>query len=187
MLPDIANRLNNLSKALESVIVPAIPDDNPFAREQAALMLGHLKMISEQWDFAYLYERGSYSNMLELAERLHRAAEGGPSTLAAGENARTLLAQSPEFMPLTVNGVNGLTTALGKRVDDLIRAAYVDGSEVFRAAVFREVLSYNRLQATRERTWFKSNGLDPDSKDLGGLADMLLEEKFQLMDSDSRN
>lgn len=180
MLPDITNRLNNLTKALETVIVPAIPGDNPFAHEQAALMLGHLKMLAEQWDGAYLYERGSLHNMRELARRLAAIAAGGPASEGAAERAGVALGAVPAELPLTVNGVNALTIALGKAVDDLICAAYADGSDAFRRGLFKAVLQYNTLQATRERIWFKSNGLDPDGRDLGDFQEMLHGQAYLL-------
>lgn len=178
MLPDISNRINNLSKALETVIMPAIPTDNSFAAEQAALMLGHLKMLDQQWDFAYLYEKGSFDNMLELATRLQQLAMGGTESKGAAAQIGALLASLPEILPLTVNTVNDLTKSLGAAVDKLIAAAYKDGSAEFKVAMLNSVLDYNHIQCTRERTWFKANNLDPDVRDLPSMDEMLSSEKF---------
>jgi len=177
MLPDISNRINNLSKALETVIIPAIPADNRLATEQAALMLGHLKMLDQQWDFAYLYEKGSFDNMLALASKLSQIAEGGGESQMAAVQIRTLATQ-PDMLPLTVNTVNNLSVGLGKAVDKLITAAYKDGSVKFKIAMLSSVLDYNHIQSARERTWFKANNLDPDVRDLPSMDEMLNSEKF---------
>ena len=55
MLPDISIRINNLIKAMEKTIAPAIDPDNGLAKEQAALVVSHLRMLDQQWDTAYLY------------------------------------------------------------------------------------------------------------------------------------
>ncbi|POP53302.1 hypothetical protein [Zhongshania marina] len=178
MLPDISNRINNLSKALETVIMPAIPTENSFAAEQAALMLGHLKMLDQQWDFAYLYEKGSFDNMLALAARLEQLALGGSESKAAAVQLGALLASLPEILPLTVNTVNDLTKSLGVAVDKLIVAAYKDGSAEFKAAMLNSILDYNHIQCTRERTWFKANNLDPDVRGLPSMDEMLNSKEF---------
>jgi len=178
MLPDISNRINNLSKALETVIIPAIPADNSFATEQAALMLGHLKMLDQQWDFAYLYEKGSFDNILALASKLSQLAEGGGESQIAAVQTRSLIAAQPDMLPLTVNAINELTIALGKAVDKLIAAAYKDGSSAFKTAMLSSILDYNHIQSARERTWFKANNLDPDVRDLPSMEEMLNSEKY---------
>ncbi|GAB3369751.1 hypothetical protein NCG89_08925 [Spongiibacter taiwanensis] len=182
MLPDIANRLSNLSKALETVIVPAIPDDNPFAKEQAALMLGHLAMLSEQWDAVYLYERGSLHNMTALARRLIACTDGLPAS-AALDRLAALLQDQPECLPLTASGLNAITKEVGTAVDQLIEVAFSEAGQHYRDCVTSQVLQYNRLQATRERIWFRRHGMDPDEKELGTLEEMLHTTKY-LLDGD---
>jgi hypothetical protein len=173
MLPDISNRISNLSKALEGVIIPAIGEGESFAAEQAALMLGHLKMLDQQWDKAYLYEKGSFDNMVALASTLSHYAEGGQQSQLSNKTLVDLLANLPDILPLTVSAISTLIADLGHAVDALIRAAYSDGSPEFKAALFTTVLDYNRCQSARERTWFKSNNLDPDVRDLPDMDDML--------------
>lgn len=173
MLPDITTRINNLGKALESVIIPAIGEDESFAAEQAALMLGHLKILNEQWDNAYLYEKGSFDNMAALARTLVNLAKGGSHNLTKAQHLAHALTELPCDLPLTVTGVSKLTAQLGQAIDELVRSAYADGSTEFKSAMFKEILNYNHCQSTRERTWFKSNNLDPDVRDLPDMDEML--------------
>lgn len=43
MLPNITLRIENLIKAMETIVIPAVDPDNDLATEQAQLIIGHLK------------------------------------------------------------------------------------------------------------------------------------------------
>jgi hypothetical protein len=180
MLPDFTIRLNNLIKAMEKTIIPAIDCQNGMAQEQAALVIGHLNVLKEQIDGAYLYECGSYRNMQALAANLLRAMDGGTATQAAASALNTLLCNQPEQLPLTPERVNQLTTTLGIAVDDLINSGYQDGTAAAKAHVFNSVLNYNSKQSARERIWFKGNNLDPDTRDLGTMEELLFSNRYEV-------
>ncbi|MGD9659970.1 MAG: hypothetical protein AB7U63_01725 [Porticoccaceae bacterium] len=180
MLPDIDNRINNLIKAVEKTIAPAIDPENGLAQEQAALVVGHLKMLNTQWDKAYLFERGSFDNMRSLASQLAAIADGGQQTQNAKDALTAALGGIPVELPLTPSGINKHTIAIGNLVDNLINACYVDGSAAFKAALSELVLNYGEKQATRERIWFNANGLDPDKAKLGSIDDMLVSDAYRV-------
>lgn len=178
MLPDFSNRLNNLIKAMEKTIGPAIDPENGLAQEQAALVIGHLKMLDAQWDGLYLYEKRSFDNMRALAIRLTAIAAGGEATSDAAKSLSTVLSSLPETIPLTVNRVNALTIELGKEIDNLINSAYKDGSSDCKSKLTDTVLEYNSKQSARERVWFKANNLDPDPSDLCSMEEMLMTDIY---------
>ena len=64
MLPSIDLRIQNLVKALQEVVVPAIPERERLARDQAMLVIGHLRMIAVQWKSALLFEAQSLDGLL---------------------------------------------------------------------------------------------------------------------------
>jgi hypothetical protein len=180
MLPDFTIRINNLIKAMEKTIIPALDPKNGLAQEQAALLIGHLKILNEQIDGAYVYECGSYRNMVTLAANLLRAIDGGTATQAAASDLNALLCNLPEQLPLTPERVNQLTTALGTAVDNLINSAYQDGTAAAKGHVFDSVLNYNNKQSARERIWFKGNNLDPDTRDLGSMEELLFSNRYEV-------
>jgi len=180
MLPDIDNRINNLIKAVEKTIAPAIDPENGLAQEQAALVVGHLKMLNTQWDKAYLFERGSFDNMVSLARQLAAAAEGGQHVVSTKDALAAQLDALPTELPPTPSGVNKYTIAIGYLVDDLINACYTDGRPAFKTALAELVLNYGEKQATRERIWFNANGLDPDKAKLGSIDDMLVSDAYRV-------
>ena len=56
MLPSIDLRIANMIKALEQVILPALPKRERLARDQANLVIGHLRLMSPQWKTAVRFE-----------------------------------------------------------------------------------------------------------------------------------
>ena len=179
MLPDISIRINNLIKAMEKTIAPAIDPDNGLAKEQAALVVSHLRMLDQQWDTAYLYEKGSYENMRALSAHLVSLAEkyepGKSTTLELSETLGTM----PDELPLTVSGISTLTANLGTIVDRVITDCFRSGSETFKTALTNIVLDYNAKQSARERIWFGANKLDPDITDLSTMEEMLFTNVYK--------
>jgi len=181
MLPDFSIRLNNLVKAMEKTIQPAIDPENGLAQEQAALVVGHLKMLEQQSDGLYLYERRCFENMLALAEHLAFHANGNSATDQAAELLTRAINSLPATIPMTVSGVNSLTITLGNGIDDLINSAFQDGSEEFKSLLTETLLDYNSMQSARERIWFRANNLDPDPSDLASMDEMLLTDRYKFV------
>ena len=101
MLPDISNRITNIIKAIEKTISPAIDAENRMAQEQAALAIGHLQMLEQQWNYAYVFEKGSFENMLALANQLYDVAGGGQAITNAKNALLIIIKGLPEVLPLT--------------------------------------------------------------------------------------
>lgn len=173
MLPDIDNRINNIIKSLETTIMPALDPNNSLANEQAALAVGHLKLLLAQWDNAFLFERQNLQLLAGAAQQLVALADGGEHTMAAADAVATALAAQANASPENVATLMPLYIGLGDAVDNFIRACETDGSDACRAALETVVLDYGQAQAVRERTWFKATGLDPNAAALGSIADML--------------
>lgn len=160
MLPSIELRIQNLVKALSEVVLPAIDPENGLAREQAGLVIAHLRLIAQQWEKAPAFEAGSLDALRALAQRLADLAEGGLATSSAAADLRTALG-TQDF------------AKIGNAVDRLIFAVGEDGGPAFRAQLDERVLEYGALQAWRERVWFAGTGLDPDAAGLPSIDEML--------------
>ena len=173
MLPDISNRITNIIKAIEKTISPAIYAENRMAQEQAALAIGHLQMLEQQWNYAYVFEKGSFENMLALANQLYDVAGGGQAITNAKNALLIIIKGLPEVLPLTPVELNEHTKALGQLVDDLIHASYDDAFPDAKHKIMDAVLNYSSKQSSRERVWFSANNLDPDGSDLVSMHEML--------------
>ena len=70
MLPNIDLRIQNIVKALEQVIIPALPPGEKLAKDQAGLCIGHLNMIARQWKQCAQFEATSLAAMEALGRKL---------------------------------------------------------------------------------------------------------------------
>jgi hypothetical protein len=160
MLATIQTRIDNLMKALQQVVLPALPADAALAREQAQLVIGHLSVIAQQWPRAAAYEAGNLEGLKALGEALIDAAEGGPETQRWVAELKPKLTAATD--PADVVALQADIVALGHCVDRLIEAAGIDGSAAFHAASTSAVLAHAERQALRERIWCAGTRLDPD-------------------------
>ncbi len=173
MLPSIDIRIQNLIKAIEQVVLPAVDTSNKLAQEQAQLVAAHLRVLSQQWDKAQRYELQSLRAMHQLAQRLTAEAGGGERTRDA---ARNLIAEADAIDYAVLDSASAAAAKirdLGTAVDALIFAISDDGSERCRSSLKDEILSYAQRQARRERIWFSGTGLDPDGQQLPSIDAML--------------
>lgn len=173
MTPDIGMRLGTIARALQQVVIPALPADQVLAIEQATLCLGHLGVIAEQLDYAADYDAVCLTAMTELAEQLVEAAGGGPKTQAAAETLRDLVTRSGASPDDAAATAKEQRNALAGGIDTLIGASGLDGDAGFVAASQRLVLEHGARQSFRDRAWFRGSGLDPDRARLPGIPELL--------------
>lgn len=159
MLPSIDLRIDNLLKALEQVILPALPDSARLAQEQVRLVAGHLAIIKSQWKHALRFESGSLDTMIDLARTL-----AGAVTEAQAHGLQTALAAVDGTDRHDLAAIEGAVGTLGKAVDAVILGD--DGRQPLSVAARRAIMDYGRRQSLRERAWFVGHGLDPDKGEL---------------------
>ena len=173
MTPDIGMRLGTIARALQQVVIPALPADQVLAIEQATLCLGHLGIIAEQLRYVGQYDATCLADMTGLAEQLIEASAGGPRTHAATEVLRDLIAgagTSPAGVAATAKDQRN---ALAAAIDALIWASGLDAEPDFAATSHALVLEHGTKQAFRDRAWFRSSGLDPDRATLPSIPELL--------------
>jgi hypothetical protein len=172
MTPDIPMRLGTIARALQQVVIPALPADQVLAIEQATLCLGHLGIIGQQLDHVADYEAVCLVDMTDLAEQLVGASAGGSRTQAATEALREVIARA-DASPGSAATPKDRRNALAAAIDQLIRAGGVDGEPAFLAASRRLVLEHGTRQSYRDRAWFRASGLDPDRASLPSIPELL--------------
>ncbi|BBF69940.1 hypothetical protein [Sphingomonas bisphenolicum] len=168
MLPNIDLRIANMIKALEQVVLPALPRDQRLARDQAMLVAGHLRMMGEQWKSALRYEQVALDDLQGLARHLLPDA---PALLADDLKAALSMAQACDRVSVTA--IERANIDLGHAVDAVILGGK-DHAPLPPESI-DALLNYALRHARRERSWFKANRLDPDQHDLPDLETMLAE------------
>jgi hypothetical protein len=163
MLPNIDVRIATLVKALEQVILPALPANERLARDQAMLLIGHLHMIGQQWKHALRFECATLDELIRLAAALADVQDG-----EWGGRLRAAIASAREADRSSVDALEAAYNELGHAVDAVIRSEAPLGP-----AAVDAILAYGERQAWRERTWFKAVGIDPDRAELPNIEDVL--------------
>jgi hypothetical protein len=97
--PDLGTRLDTIATALEQVIIPALPADEVLALEQAALCIGQVVVLREQYRYLADYEALCLADMAALAGELVAAAAGGPETTAAAGALRDVVGSAGGPLP----------------------------------------------------------------------------------------
>ncbi len=165
MLPNIDLRLANCIKALEEVVIPSLPDGERMAREQALLVIGHLRMIGSQWKHALRFETTSLEAMSALARQI---AASDPLYSSELTDA---LAASEAIDRRDIDAVEEAICRVGAAIDKAILGE--EGTVALSPAAVDAILGYGEKQAFRERAWFKLCGLDPDAGELPDIEEVL--------------
>lgn len=166
MLPGIDLRIANLIKAVQQIILPALPSEEKLAQEQARLVVGHLNIIQQQWKYAVRFEAGSLSAMTALAERIVDELSG-----AQREALEQALAGAKKADHADLNSIEQAIISLGSAIDAVILGD--EGRMPLPQGVIDAVLDYGTRQSLRERVWFAGNGLDPDKAQLPELSEVI--------------
>lgn len=176
-------------RAMREVIMPAIAPQQRLALDQAAILIGNLKLMAEQQAFLLQYqlvELREYAALLR-ALRTTAAAPAGTSEVdmnqvgasgqgGAGDVAETLLAQAAPLAetPIpTFAQASELTTALKAAADELLQHCLQSGSSQARREATALVMAQSERQITRERRWFRAAGFELEPEKLASLEQVL--------------
>jgi hypothetical protein len=165
MTPNPDLRIANCIKAIEQVVIPALPPGERLAREQAMLVIGHLSMISAQWKLALRYEIASLDAMMRLAEELQQSEPAYQAELG------TALTAVADVDRSDFDAVERAVKLIGTVIDTVINGN--EGTRPLAPTSVEALLTYADRQAFRHRTWSAGCGLDPDKADLPGIETVL--------------
>lgn len=172
MIPSTDTRLFSMIGAMTGVVIPALDASNGFAKEQAALVVGHLQVLRSQQPVADEFEQLDYNRSRSLARDLLGQAEGGTEVTAAAERLRAVL-EGPT--PFTMDQLRRAQDELASTIAELITAGGVDGTAAFVGASTRTVLDQERRHAVRLRSFFSMMGYEDGSSSISTLDEMMNE------------
>jgi hypothetical protein len=151
MNPSVRDRLGSVVRALNGVVLPALPKDAGLAQEQVMLAMGHIQIILAQMDAEPGFTAEEAQDFAAMGIEVAAALAGGPKTLGAKAALQAALA-SPDRD----------TAAIQKAIDDALLALAEDGDEAARAAANAAVLKIGAERADKDRRWFAAMGFDID-------------------------
>jgi hypothetical protein len=177
MVPDFALRIQSMIRSLREVVLPALPNDQLLAIDQANILVGYLRIMAEQHDRVFEYLLVELSEYTELVSALADDAQGSGSIDGAVAKARSALAQAAPLMQMPIPRQRELTAlirSLKESADELLLAARQDGTPAYRQASAEQVIQQAERQIRRERAWFRASGFELDVSRLPSIDDVLL-------------
>ncbi|MDF1690799.1 MAG: hypothetical protein P1U47_00385 [Zhongshania sp.] len=160
MNPSSALRIDTMMRTLQDTIMPAIRDDQPLAKEQAGLMLGHLAALQQQANREHAVDDYCQALLLTLADEVLR--------LGAEESSIADLLAS-----LDTARKNGELIALGFHIERILASS--DTSAVFKRESSKVAMQYAADHTHMGRAWFLPMGFDGNPKALPTVAELLAE------------
>lgn len=155
MNPSVDDRLNSVLRALQSVVLPALPESANLAREQIMLAMGHIQIIQAQRDATPGYEEGERADIADMARALLAVAGGGEPSAAARAELETRLADK-----------NGLAReraeAVREAIDALLLSAHAGDERDYHRRLAAAILPLGRARADKDRGWFAPMGFDSE-------------------------
>ncbi len=153
MNPSVDDRLNSVLRALQTVVLPALPESASLAREQVMLAMGHIQIIQAQRDATPAFEDGELADIRAMAAAV-LALDEAPAT-CAGERDALAAALADEAAP-----TRAASDAIRTAIDALLVAARVAGARDYHTALAATILPLGRARARKDREWFAIMGFD---------------------------
>lgn len=173
MIPSVDTRLATMASSVTGVIAPALAGANPFAEEQAALLVGHLQVLRGQQPVLDEFEQLEHNRTRAFARDLLEVVDGGEHVDAAASALRAAL-EAP--VPFTMVAVRAAQDELTAAITTLVEADGADGTEASVAASTAVVLRYEHPHSLRLRSYFAAMGYEgAGSTDVPALDDMMTE------------
>jgi hypothetical protein len=163
MTPTHELRLDTMLRAMRDVVIPALPKEQKLAMDQAQTVLGYLRILRDQAGRTFQFAMVELREYAALVEALQEAASGADATQQCAGEARAAHAAVEPLLALQLpseRDVLAHVKALKSVADNLLRAAYRDGSEEFRRRADALVYGQSDTQLTRERVWLREAGFE---------------------------
>lgn len=171
MLPSVADQLRAIKCRLEETIIPEIPEESKFARDQADFILTTLSWILEVNEHQYRYEvveNREYREGLSLL--LNLAKDTSEGKCLPGHAERLLASEGPGveegLIPLT--SLEAQNRQLRKLVAEMYRGLVDQHPD--KAEEARSILKVLALrQGERDRAFYRKTGYLESATSLGDI------------------
>ena len=164
MIPTVTQQLEAIKRRLAEAVVPELPADAAFAREQVMLIGAALDLLVECHEHEYRYAVVENRDYRTLLERLSRLASG---TDAESEELLAEVAPRPDDGALALTTITGQTERLKAAAERLYTSSAVDpGAADESFALLADVAG---RQVEREASWYRVAGFTAGAPSIGSL------------------
>jgi hypothetical protein len=178
MVPDIALRLQSMTRAMTEVVIPGIDPSQTLALEQAHLVVAYLALLSDQHDKTFQYEMAELRDARSLLEQLLACSKSSLRTNATLSSGKRWFSNSGPVASLSIPSQERLADLVREvkgAADALVQAAYEESNADIRAAVTSAVMNHAERQIARERVWARKAGFEVEPEKLPGFDQVLAE------------
>jgi hypothetical protein len=156
MNPSVKDRLGSVVRALNGVVLPALPKEASLAQEQVMLAMGHIQIILAQMDATPAFLAEEVADLERMGSEVAALADGGSKTNNAMTALNAVLTDAAPASP------EARTAALQDAIDATLQALAEDGDSAARQTVQDAVLKQGAARAEKDRQWFAAMGFDID-------------------------
>lgn len=153
MNPSTDDRINSALRALQTVILPSLPQDASLAREQVMLVMGHLQILQAQRDATPKYEAEELDDICHMGRLIVEVAGFGVSCLPARDALHAAL-QSSDHQPREA------AEKIRVAMDALLVVAGQGDNKNYHATLSQLILPLAQSRAKKDRRWFAPMGFD---------------------------
>ncbi len=169
-------QIQSMIKALTDVVLPAVDPANKLAQEQARLVVGTLNLMAQQLPLRFRFDCDELSRLLQLADVLRKAAQGGAGTAACVERmgrAATAASRALEQAQAGPDAIGQAIRDLRAVTSQVVRSAYVECEGAALKRVEGAVLASSKEQLLRDRSWVLAQGWEPDPEAVPKIRNLL--------------
>ncbi|MCK9506232.1 MAG: hypothetical protein M0Q95_18880 [Porticoccaceae bacterium] len=178
MVPNTTMRLGAVLKTIDDIVIPAIPEDKKFAREQLALIQKSIALVKDQIINEYGFMIRDALDCFRLADEL---AAIMPENEPMRANLLAQKQQGAEFIPTQIpnrQATEDFLRSFKKVLEDTVDASLSaepqsSDEQERRRKIIRAVLEHSERQTIRERAWVVDTGFDTDPDSLPSIEAIL--------------
>lgn len=153
MNPSVEDRLASIVRAMNDIILPALPAEESLARDLSQMIIAHLQILRAQVDEAPKYEQEELSDAQALGRALLEKGDGGKEVQAALSALRKAIDGGGA-------GPRQARAAIYHAIDAVIRKTAIDGGAAFQKQLPDILITLQYARAMKDRTWFAPMGFD---------------------------
>lgn len=173
MNPSIAMRLQSMISAMSEVVIPAIASSGGVVLEQAGLVLGHLHMLQQQYDFAHRFERLELAAGVRLGGQLLVLAGAVPAMQAATANLTAALDAVTPDVGDDPEQIRQLAERVNAAIEELIDASANEDGKAFFDTCKRPVIDHGIAVSQWNRSWVAAANFEVDQPRLLPIPEMI--------------
>ncbi len=153
MNPSVDDRLSSVLRALQTVVLPALPESASLAREQVMLAMGHIQIVQAQRDATPAFELEELADVCAMADAVLEIGDA-PESVARQRIALARALTNEIALPRLAS------EAIRVAIDALLVAARNANDPIYRNALARTILPLGQARARKDREWFAIMGFD---------------------------